>query len=102
MLRGESSHIRARAQAVANELRTGGVRIEPGKSALIETRRAVERGWRATVNSLHTQGQPELAAEVRRFVEQMPPPMTEKEHLASALVNAGRKARILDQGPPTR
>jgi hypothetical protein len=101
-LRGDSSHARGRVEAVANELLTGRVRIEPGKSALTETRRAVERGWRATMNILQTQGRSDLAAEVRRFVEQMPPPMTEKEHLASALLRAGRKARIRDRPPPTR
>jgi hypothetical protein len=102
MLRGESSQVRARAEAVANELLTGRVHVEPGKSTLTETRRAVERGWRATTNSLQTQGRSDLAAEVRRFVEQMPSPMTEKEHIANALLQVGRKARILDQVPPTR
>jgi len=101
-LRGDSSQARACAQAVANELLTGGVRIEPGKSALTETRRAVERGWRATINVLQTQGRSDLADEVRRFVEQMPPPVTEKERLAHALLQAARKARVLGQSPPTR
>jgi hypothetical protein len=101
-LRGDSSHARARVEAVANELLTGSVRIEPGKSALTETRRAVERGWRATMYILQTQGRSALAAEVRRFVEQMPPPMTEKEQLANALLQAAHKARVLDQSPPTR
>jgi Relaxase/Mobilisation nuclease domain len=100
--RGDSSHARARAEAVANELLTGGVRIEPGKSALTETRRAVERGWQATANILQTQGRSDLAAEVRRFVEQMPLPVTGKGHLANTLLQAGRKARILDKFPPTR
>src|SRR6202034_1929601 len=37
MLRGESSQVRARVEAVANELLTGRVHLEPGKSALTET-----------------------------------------------------------------
>jgi hypothetical protein len=102
MLRGDSSQVRARAEAVANELLTGGAGVEPGKSALTETRRAVERGWRATMNSLQSQGRSDLAVEVRRFVERMLPPMTEKEQLANALLQASRKARSLDQSPPTR
>jgi hypothetical protein len=101
-LRGDSSHARARTEAVANELLTGGLCTESGKLVLTETRRAVQRGWRATINILQTQGHPDLAAEGRRFVEQMPAPMTEKEHIAKALLQAGRKARILDQSPPTR
>jgi hypothetical protein len=101
-LRRDSSQARARAQAVANELLTGRLRVEPGKSALTETRRAVERDWRPTINILQTQGRSDLAAEVRRFVEQMPPPMTEKERLAHALLQAARRARVLDQSPPMR
>jgi Relaxase/Mobilisation nuclease domain len=101
-LRGDSSHARRRVEAVANELLTGGLREEPGKSVLTETRRAVERGWRATINVLQAQGRTDLAAEVRRLVEQMRPPKTEKEQLADALLQAGRKARNLDQAPPTR
>jgi len=101
-LRGDSSHARARVEAVANELRTGGVRVELGKSALTATRRAVERGWAATVNILQTQGRSDLAADVRRFIERMPPPMTEKEQIANALLQGVRKARNLDQSPPAR
>ena len=102
MLRGDSSQVRARAEAVAKELLTGSISTEPGKSGMTETRRAVERGWRATINILQTQGRFDLAADVRRFVEQMPSPMTEKEKIAMALLQAGRKARILDRPPPTR
>jgi hypothetical protein len=102
MRRGDSTQVRKRAEAVANELVAGRVRIEPGKSRLTETRRAVERDWRTTINVLQTQGRSDVAAEVRSFVEQMPPPMTEKEHIANALLQASRKARILDQAPPTR
>jgi hypothetical protein len=102
MLRGNSTQFRARAEAVANELVTGGVCVERGKSSLTETRRAVERGWRGTMNILQAQGCSDLADEVRRFVQQMPPPMTEKEQIANALMQAGRKVRILDQSLPTR
>jgi hypothetical protein len=54
------------------------------------------------MNILQTQGHSDLAAEVRRFVEQMAPPMTEKEQLAKAVLQAGRKSRILDRSSPTR
>jgi hypothetical protein len=102
MLRGDSTQVRARAEALANELVTGSVRVEPGKSRLTETRRVAQRAWAATINILQSQGRFDLAAEVRRFVGQMPPPMTENEHLAKALLRAARKARTLDQLPPTR
>jgi hypothetical protein len=102
MLRGDSTQVRARAEAVANELLTGRFRIEPGRAALTDTRQAAERAWRATINILQAQGHSDLATDVRRFVEQMPPPMTDKEQLAKELLRAGRKARILDRAPPTR
>jgi hypothetical protein len=85
-LRGDSTYVRAQAEAVAAELLKGDIRVEPGKRTLVETRRHVERGWRATSDILLSQGQPELAAQVRRFVDQMPTPRTDKERIATFLV----------------
>lgn len=90
-LRGDSSHTRVRAESVASEFLSGNSRVEPGKSQLIETRKEVERGWRATSGILQAQGHPELAAGIRRFVEQMPPPRTEKEQLVTALLDRSRE-----------
>jgi hypothetical protein len=86
-LRGDSSHTWARIQGVAGELAKGGIRVEPGKLTLTETRANVERGWRVTSAILLAQGQPDLAAQVRRFLGQMPPPETEKERIAAALLS---------------
>jgi hypothetical protein len=86
-LRGDSTHTRARAEAVAPEFLKGNLCIEPGKSTLMATRKEVERGWRATSDILLSQGQPELAAQVRRFANQMSPPQTEKERLAAELLD---------------
>src|SRR5207302_9258341 len=60
-LRGESTHTRARVEALASELLSCNLRVEPGKSKLIETRKGVVRGWRATSDILLAQGRPELA-----------------------------------------
>jgi hypothetical protein len=84
-LRGDSTHIRAHTEAVVSELLQGTLGVEPGKSKLIETRRQLERGWRAAAGMLSAQGDHELAADVRRFVAQMPPVTTEKERLAAEL-----------------
>lgn len=84
-LRGDSTHTRARAEAVAAEILKGDLLVEPGKSTLVGTRKEVERGWRATSEILIAQGHPELAAQARRFVAEMPPPHTEKERLAERL-----------------
>ena len=72
--RGESRHTHARAEAVAAELLKGNLRVEAGKAKLLETRRKVERGWWAVSDILVAEGRPELAAQVRRFSAQMPPP----------------------------
>jgi hypothetical protein len=84
-MRGDSTHSRGRIESVASELLEGTLRVEPGQSKLIETRRQVERGWRAAAGMLIAQGDQELAANIRRFVAQMPPATTEKELLAAEL-----------------
>jgi MobA/VirD2-like, nuclease domain len=98
-LRGDSTHTRARAEAVASELLKGNLRVEPGKSKLMETRREVERGWRAMSDILLNQGQPELAAQVRRFADSMPPPRTERELVANELRQRLREPHVREQHP---
>ncbi len=88
-LRGASIHARERTDAVAVDLLSGTLRIEAGKSKLVHTRSEVERGWRAVSDVLIAQGQTDLAGEVRRFSEQMLPPLSEKEWIAHRL---GREA----------
>jgi hypothetical protein len=95
--RGASTHLRKRVEAVAGELRNGGLRNEPGKVALVQTRKEVERGWRAVGEMLISEGQLDLAAQVRRFNDQMPPPRTEKERLAAGLVQRVREIRVHDE-----
>jgi hypothetical protein len=94
-LRGDSTHTRVRVEAVAAELLKGDLCVEPGKATLIATRKEVERGWRATSDILVAQGQPELAAQVRRFADQMPPPRTDREWVA-------RELRANVRPPPVR
>lgn len=101
--RGDSAHTRARTESVAAELRERGkVGLESGKSKLIETRTEIERGWRATSDILIAQGQPELAADVRRFLAEMPPPRTEKEELARRLLKGMRDHAAPELGGITR
>src|SRR5208282_3799067 len=55
---------------------------EPGKAALVATRREVEQGWYAVHNVLEREGHSEVARDIRRFLAQMRPPLTEAEHIA--------------------
>jgi relaxase-like protein len=98
--RGESRYTRARAEAVAAELLKGSLRVEAGKPKLLETRREVERGWWAVSDILVADGRPELAAQVRRFSAQMPPPWTDRESIAEMLRRKIREART--RGDPAR
>jgi len=97
-LRGESTYMRERAEAIARELARGKLQIEPGKASLVDTRNEVRRAWLAVGNILIRQRQPELAAHVSRFSDEMPPPQTEKERLAAGLVAHTRAARARE-GP---
>jgi hypothetical protein len=94
MLRNASVHMRKRAEVVVRELRSGGLKPEPGKAVLVETRQAVLEGWKNLSDVLERQGESRLAATVRRFTEAMPPPWTEKESIADQIraqkIAAGR------------
>ena len=96
--RGESHHIRTRAEGVARELLKGDLRVERGKARLLETRKEVQRGWFAVGDILMAEGRKELANEVWRFAAEMPPPKTERELIAEDLRRRVRDARTRD-GP---
>ena len=94
--RGESRHTRARVESVAADLLKGHPGLELGKSRLMETRKAVERGWRAVGDLLESEGRRELAAQVRDFVARMPPARTDREKIAEALRSRVGNPRIRD------
>lgn len=101
MMRGQSTHMRARAEAVAREIAAGGLKPAPGQRVLLETRRAVLEGWRGLADVLDRGGNPQLAGLIRRFAESMPSSLTEKETIARQLGARLRADRILEQ-PWTR
>jgi hypothetical protein len=92
-LRGESTYMRERAQEVAQELARGQLRVEQGKASLAATRNQVRRAWLAVGDILIRERQPELAAYLRRFLDEMPHAQTEKEWLAARLTEHARDAR---------
>jgi hypothetical protein len=93
MSRGESTHFRKRVEIVHSELVKGMLQV-PGKSKLLRTREEVRHGWLAVSDELTRQGHAELATQVRRYVEQMPRPLTEKEHIATILLEHAREPRV--------
>lgn len=58
-------------------------RQEPGK--LVATRKTIEQRWQAIRASLIGQGRQDLAEEVVRFLDAMPPPGAGREQLARQL-----------------
>lgn len=84
-LRGDSTYIRAQAEAAAAELLKGGDRVEAGKKMLVQTRDEVVRGWVTVASYLAGDGHRNLASDVRQFIVSMAPPMTEREHIATEL-----------------
>jgi type IV secretory pathway VirD2 relaxase len=85
-LRGDSTYVRAQAEAVAAELLKGDTRVEPSKRALVITRLQVENGWRSVASLLAKDGHHDLANDVRRFVERMQTVKTERELIADELM----------------
>lgn len=89
-LRGESTYMRAQAEAVALELSNGGIRAEPGKRTLSETRAAVMQGWRAAADRLTKGGERGLATDVTRFADAMAQPRTDRELVTQQLLSTAR------------
>lgn len=81
-----STHMQRRIESVASDLLAGGIKVERGKSKLVATRKEVERGWPTVGDILVDDGHPELASQVRRFVDQMAPARTEREWIAAQLL----------------
>jgi hypothetical protein len=101
-LRGDSTYVRAQAEAVAAELLKGNVRVEPGKRKLAETRRVIESGWHSIANLLAKDGHRDLADDAQRFIERMPPPRTDRELVAHELRQRTRDRRVRDHEDRTR
>ncbi len=96
--RGASWAMRQKVEAVAKQIANGALFNEPGRAKLIETRKAVVAGWLAVAKTLDRQGETQLAADVRKFVQEMPPVMTDKERLAYDYVQS-LKERITPKKP---
>ena len=91
--RGDSTYVRAQAEAVASDLLKGDIRVESGKRVLVETRRQVIQGWMQIARRLADEGQRDLAAEVQRYATVMSPPRTDRERVAETLTPHARTVK---------
>jgi hypothetical protein len=93
MRAGRPTHLRGRVESVAAGLRAGDIRVEPGKTQIVETRRQVVQGWAGPAAAFRKDGMDLLANDVAHFVMGMPKPQTEREWLAQALLDRVRDRR---------
>jgi hypothetical protein len=85
--RGESRALRERVTSVAQELvRTRTVR-DPARDRLLNSRKALIVGWMKIAETLDAQGEINLAGDVRYFAQTLPRVLTDRERLASQLVD---------------
>lgn len=85
--RRRTSHVlRDKVEGVARELTRPGAIRDPAHAKLAETRKAVVAGWLGVAALLDQQGEPALAGEVRHFVKNLPPVLTDRERIATELV----------------
>jgi hypothetical protein len=99
-LRGESTYMRERTQLVAHILSRDISEVESGKAKLVETRNNVQCAWGTISEILIRDNCQELAAEVKRFAERMPPAVTEREWMAGAMIERNWPPRAREG--PTR
>lgn len=94
MKRGDSTHYRNRAEAVAQELLgRGRVQPEVGKARMVETRERVVRGWLSFAPRAEEEGHLEVANLARRFAQNLRAPQTDKEWMAAELLGRQRGER---------
>ena len=95
--RRRTSHAhREKVEGVARELATSGTIRDPAHAKLAETRKAVVAGWLGVAALLDKQGEVALAGEIRQFVKNLAPVLTDRERLAAEFlrhVKAQKQAR---------
>jgi hypothetical protein len=101
-LRGDSRDLPERVQRIAQELRDGGLKPNPGKTKLLETRTDVIAGWYAVADALLAAGQGALAERIWGFIGGMDRPLTTDEQLASKLEERTRASERERQQERTR
>ena len=85
-MRGDSTFLSRLSREVGNDLHVGRLQSDPGVAGIRSTREKVTRDWETTARRLDAQGEARLASEIRSFVRRMPPPRSDREHLAADIV----------------
>jgi hypothetical protein len=96
--RGSSTYVQAKLNSYVRRDRN---QPESGKATLVATRREVEQGWYAVHDVLEREGHTAVARDIRRFLAQMRPPLTESEQIAVD-GDRKRKEKVRTHEPRTR
>src|ERR1700683_1083456 len=96
--RNSSTYVQAKLNSSIHRDRN---QPETGKATLVATRREVEQGWYVVHDVLERDGHSEVAHDIRRFLAQMHPPLTESEQIAVD-VDRKRKEKVPTHEPRTR
>jgi hypothetical protein len=96
--RDSSTYVQAKLIAYVRRDRN---QPEPGKAQLVATRRTVEQGWYAVHDVLEREGHPDVARDIRRFLAQMHPPVTERQQITLDVL-AKQEAKGKTYEPRTR
>jgi MobA/VirD2-like, nuclease domain len=96
--RDSSTYVQAKLNSYVRRDRN---QPEPGKAQLVATRREVEQGWYVVHDLLEREGHSEVARDIRRFLAQMHPRLTESEQIAVD-ADRKRKEKVRTHEPRTR
>jgi hypothetical protein len=82
-----STAVRARVESIEKELKATGRIVDPKRTKLEESRRAVLEQWKTVADILDGQGEITLAGDVRYFAKHLPPVRTDREQLAAQFID---------------
>jgi hypothetical protein len=91
--RGQSYALREQLDDIVHGLSESNSVLEPARSELLETRKAIIQGWNAVADKLEAQGEIVLGGDVRYFAMHLPPVLTDRERLTEQFVRFVRAER---------
>lgn len=92
--RGDSTHLRRLAVSVASDLLDENLHADRRNSRLVDTRAQVVRGWVSIARQVDSEGRSDLSTDIKRFVDQMPPPLSDRERIADAIRLRAREPKV--------
>jgi hypothetical protein len=91
--KSKSAVMRERVLGVAEELSHSGTIKDSARARLLETRKSLVATWMKAAEVLDEQGEEILAGDVRYFAMQLPPVLTDRQHLAAQFIRFKEQQR---------